>query len=84
MLRAVTLRAVMLRFATDRAAKRLGLLALSTLLLSLSFAPYNQFYLAWIGLVPWLIVVLRARSIRAAALWGGVGGLMFNGISTLR
>src|SRR5688572_23981697 len=58
-----------------------ALLALSTLLLTLAFAPYEQFYLAWLGLVPWLVVVMTRRTVRAAALWGWVGGVCFYGVN---
>lgn len=56
---------------------RLGLLALAAGLLSFSFAPWNQFYLAWIGLVPWLIAVAPARSAVRAFAWGWLGGVCF-------
>ena len=36
---------------------RIGFLAAASVLCSASFAPIGQFYLAWIGLVPWLVVV---------------------------
>ena len=54
-----------------------GLLALSVLLLSLALAPVNQFYLAWVGLAPWMLVVVATRSWRGALAWGFVGGLAF-------
>jgi apolipoprotein N-acyltransferase len=54
------------------------LLVATSVLLSLSFWPYGQFYLAWVGLVPWLIVVTRSRSWPRATWWGGLGGLLFN------
>src|SRR5688500_707496 len=57
-----------------------ALLALSTLLLTLAFAPYEQFYLAWLGLVPWLVVVMTRRSVRGAALWGWAGGVCVCGV----
>jgi apolipoprotein N-acyltransferase len=50
---------------------------LSAVLLTLSFAPLGQFYLAWIGLAPLLIVVSRARTVRAAFFWGWLGGTIF-------
>jgi apolipoprotein N-acyltransferase len=56
---------------------KLSLLLLSTLLITLSYAPINQFYLAWVGLVPWLIAIAHCRSYKAAILWGWVGGTMF-------
>lgn len=49
--------------------QKLLLLMLSVVLLSLAFAPFKQFYLAWVGLVPWLVVVRRSRSAVTAFLW---------------
>jgi apolipoprotein N-acyltransferase len=46
-------------------------------LLTAAFAPADQFYLAWVGLVPWLIVLSRARSIWAAFGWSWVAGTLF-------
>jgi apolipoprotein N-acyltransferase len=60
---------------------QIGLVALSVVLLSLAFAPFGQFYLAWIALVPWLIVVMRSRGSRAAFLWGWTAGTAFFGIN---
>ena len=54
-----------------------GLLLLSVVLLTLSFAPFGQFYLAWIAMVPWLIVLRRCRSGRAAFFWSWLGGVVF-------
>src|SRR5215207_6730358 len=56
---------------------RLGLLALSVLLLSLALAPVYQFYLAWIGLVPWFFVIASTRTKKAAFLWSWLGGTLF-------
>ena len=50
---------------------------IEVLLLSLAFAPVFQFYLAWVGLVPWLLVVASARTWRNAFVWGFLGGWMF-------
>src|SRR4051812_27624882 len=55
----------------------IGLLLLGTLLLTLSFAPISQFYLAWIGLVPWLLVLRTTQNARTAFLWSWLAGLMF-------
>src|SRR3954466_14084810 len=60
---------------------RLALLAASAILLTLSFAPYWQFYLAWIALAPWLIVVGASHTRLRAFLWGFVGGLFFNALT---
>ncbi len=56
---------------------RLGLLLLSVALLTVAFAPVSQFYFAWIGLVPWLLVVHGTRSNRSAFFWGWIGGTFF-------
>jgi apolipoprotein N-acyltransferase len=56
---------------------KLGLIGLTVLLLSLSFAPFGQFYLAWVGLVPWLMVVRAMKSQRAAFFWGWLAGIAF-------
>ena len=54
-----------------------GLLLASVALLSLSLAPISQFYLAWVGLVPWMLVVRDVKSKRAAFLWSWLGGSAF-------
>jgi len=56
---------------------RAGLLVLGTLLLSAAFAPYYQFYLAYIGFVPLLMVLSGLRRQRAALLWGWAAGTVF-------
>ncbi len=56
---------------------RLLLLVVGAGLLTAAFAPAGQFYLAWVGLVPWLVVVSRARSTRAAFGWSWVAGTLF-------
>lgn len=56
---------------------KLILLLTSAALLDLSFAPFNQFYLAYVAMVPWLIVVRYSRSARTAFFWGWVGGVIF-------
>ncbi len=61
----------------DRWWGKLSLLLTTTVLMSLSFAPAGQFYLAWIGLIPWLLVVRRSRTHRAAFLWSWLGGTLF-------
>src|SRR5205085_1178358 len=40
-------------------------------------APFKQFYLAWVGLVPWLVVVSRCRSPLSALAWSWLGGTAF-------
>jgi apolipoprotein N-acyltransferase len=54
-----------------------GLLLLSVVLLTLSFAPFGQFYLAWVAMVPWLIVLRHCRSARGAFFWSWLGGVVF-------
>ena len=56
---------------------KLGLILLTVLLLSLSFAPFGQFYLAWVGLVPWLLMVRETKSQRGAFLWSWLAGVLF-------
>ncbi len=56
---------------------RLALLLLGAGLLTAAFAPASQFYLAWVGLVPWLVVLGGARSMRAAFGWSWVAGTLF-------
>src|SRR5262245_32120947 len=62
---------------------QLGLLAFSSLLLTFAYAPFNQFYLAWIGMIPWLIAIARSRNGWAAYGWGFIGGCIFNLVSLL-
>jgi apolipoprotein N-acyltransferase len=57
---------------------RIALLALAAALLTLAYAPFGQFYLAWIGLVPWLVVVRSSRTSLRAFGWGWIGALIFN------
>jgi apolipoprotein N-acyltransferase len=56
---------------------QVGLLALSVLLLSLALAPIDRFYLAWVGLAPWMLAVSRAASKKSAFAWGFAGGWAF-------
>src|SRR5262249_37022266 len=56
---------------------RLCLLLLAVGLLTLAFAPVGQFYLAWVGLVPWLVVLAGTRSQWSAFFWSWVGGTLF-------
>jgi apolipoprotein N-acyltransferase len=53
------------------------LLCTSVVLLTLAAAPFGQWYLAWLALVPWLIAVGRARSIRIAMLGGWLSGVLY-------
>jgi apolipoprotein N-acyltransferase len=54
-----------------------GLLAVSVLALSLSFAPIGQFYLAWVGLAPFLLAMRQQRSVLGAFVWGWAAGVVF-------
>jgi apolipoprotein N-acyltransferase len=56
---------------------RLLLLLLGVGFLTAGFAPVNQFYLAWVGLVPWLVVLHGTRSQRSAFFWSWVAGTLF-------
>jgi apolipoprotein N-acyltransferase len=61
----------------DRWYGRLTLLLLSVAMLTFSFAPFYQVYLAWIGLVPWLLVLRRIRSQWKAFFWFWLAGIAF-------
>jgi apolipoprotein N-acyltransferase len=56
---------------------RLTLCLATVVLLSLAYAPVKQFYLAWIGLAPWLVLVAHTRSGRGAFLWSWLTGILF-------
>jgi apolipoprotein N-acyltransferase len=56
---------------------KLALLLLSVALLTFSYAPFKQFYLAWFALVPWLVVVRRCRSGWTAFFWSWLAGSVF-------
>jgi len=60
--------------------RRLGqplLVLMSAALLTPAFAPMDQSYLAWVGLIPWLLMIHRCRSQRSAFLWSWLGGTLF-------
>jgi apolipoprotein N-acyltransferase len=59
------------------AVYRAGLLLVSVLLLTLAFAPWKQFYLAWVGLAPWLICISRTRSQKSAFFLSWIAGTVF-------
>ena len=65
------------RSLLDRWYGKALLLLLTVLLLTLSTAPFKQFYLAWVGLVPWLIVLGRCRSPWSALGWSWIAGTAF-------
>lgn len=56
---------------------KLLLLLLTIAILDLSFAPFKQFYLAWVALVPWLVLLRYCRSARPAFFWSWLGGIGF-------
>src|SRR5688572_28269175 len=56
---------------------RLALIVSSAVLLSLAFAPFGQFYLAWVAMVPWLAVLASASTPLRALAWGWLGGAIF-------
>jgi apolipoprotein N-acyltransferase len=60
-----------------RFARTLLLLLSSAALLTLSFEPFGQWYLAWIALVPWVAVVADSPSACGAMLRGFSGGVLF-------
>src|SRR4029078_7905482 len=60
---------------------RLGLLTISAVLCSAAFAPFGQFYFAWIGLVPWLLALRGVRTMRGAFAVGWLGGAIFFAIT---
>jgi len=53
------------------------LLLLSVALLTLAYAPMNLVPLAWIGLVPWLLVIASCQSYKSAIFWGWASGTAF-------
>lgn len=65
------------RLFIDRWYGKVLLLLAGTLLLTLSYAPFYQFWAAWIGLVPLMVVVARTKGPVRAAFWGWLAGVMF-------
>lgn len=61
--------------------RRLGLILAGAVLLTLSFQPFGQFYLAWVAMVPWLLAVHQAPSHRSGFFWGMLGGILFFGVN---
>lgn len=57
------------------------LVAATVVGLTLAYEPFGQPYLAWIALVPWLVLVGRARGGGAAFGWGFLTGVLFFGIN---
>ena len=50
---------------------------LSVLLLSVSFAPFDQWYLAYVALVPWALALLVGPQQRWGLCWSFLAGLLF-------
>jgi len=50
---------------------------LSTVLLTVSFAPFDCWYLAYVALVPWAMVLIGGKHTRWALLWGYLSGVLF-------
>jgi apolipoprotein N-acyltransferase len=60
--------------------RRLGIILLCLLtvvLLTICFAPFDQWYLAYVALVPWLTALGAPTSRREAVLWGTLTGTVF-------
>ena len=53
------------------------LLLTSVALLTPAFAPVYQFYLAWVGLVPWLIFLAESKSQKSAFFGSWIAGTAF-------
>jgi len=61
-----------------RRGRVVALLALLTAVLLLaSFAPFNQWYLAYVALVPWVLAVVGPQRQRTALLWAYLAGVAF-------
>ena len=60
-----------------RSARTPLLLLSAATLLTLSFQPFGQWYLAWVALAPWLAVVADSPSARRAMLSGFSVGVLF-------
>src|SRR5688572_8974688 len=57
---------------------RAVLVGVSVILLTLAYAPLEQFYLAWVGLAPWLVMVGRGRqSAKGVFWWSWLAGIGF-------
>ncbi len=75
--RAFTVKNNASRAFIDRWQGQLALVLASVILLTLALAPVKQFYLAWVGLVPWLWVVGKIRSSLWAFLASWLTGLLY-------
>ena len=56
---------------------RVVLVLLCVGLLTLAYAPFKQFYCAWVGLAPWLVLVGNAPTKKSAFFWSWVTGIVF-------
>jgi apolipoprotein N-acyltransferase len=74
---ALEVQPVAARPVLDRWFGKCALVFLSVAMLTLALAPAKQFYLAWAGLVPWLVVVGRAKTNFRAFCWSWLGGTAF-------
>jgi apolipoprotein N-acyltransferase len=61
----------------SRFVRPAAMLAASIVMLTLAFAPMGQFYLAWVGLVPWLIWLAESRSGKSAFFLSWIAGTLF-------
>jgi apolipoprotein N-acyltransferase len=61
----------------SRFVRPAAMLAASIVMLTLAFAPVGQFYLAWVGLAPWLIWLAESRSRKSAFFWSWIAGTLF-------
>ena len=52
----------------------------SALLLTLAFPPLNLYWLAWVALVPFLLVIYQAKTWTRAGQLGAIFGLSFFGV----
>jgi len=60
---------------------RVALCLATVIMLSLAYAPLKQFYFAWFGLTPWLVMVSHARSKKGAFFWSWLTGIVFFSIN---
>ena len=59
------------------ALRQMGWLGIGVILLTLAFAPFGQFYLAWIGLVPWLLMLRSGLSLKMRFALSWLAGAIF-------
>ena len=60
-----------------RQASIVLLCVLTVVLLSVCFAPFDQWYFAYVAAVPWLVGLMRRGRKRTAILWGTLTGTLF-------